>query len=616
MAHATRGRRSATYQIEKILSVDLPTLTITIRHAAAYQPETCTLLTEHSPAAEQMLQAAADSIKVGINGDSDSGWESVQTLRYGLSYAKTMVDRLHGAGFYTFDDPDINVPVLRQLYAPFRSNTQRTACWLLARVVRDNHPNGNAMSLALKHTRFSVDSNESFVYDDDLANMIETSARAVYREAVEAQREVFRVLGYEVDGRKWLGIPAGDVIEWAHRVFPQLTQASAKQPPVGASSDAQIAWVVTHPSWFGLSVGPSAHLVGPEIVRLGRAIYPDSVTITAALIVHCLGENAGFNFSVLLEKNAQSLTYLGEDHALEHNVKARNKTEDTRPTYLGSMFTPGGVVERMTALTRFSRYWRRDLRNPDGTLPTVLDRLYVEHTATPEQASVIKSERIHKAWRSKAFGEHWDHDTFGKHAKVPLRMGGLRLVAQLRAMGEGKHADVHGHTERTKVHYSSHVLPDHVFNKHATAAQTAFHDDAVSAFLIADATDGSAAELASVSPDAVMEVEIGLCTTGGNSPDDNGRRCTLGMVACFTCPNGYRTIDHVPGLLAAVELGDIIERNDPDEWENGQASDLRFYAQACLNEFPSQLVANIRRSTDLTPHVMTVTGMYMELRHG
>ena len=37
------------------------------------------------------------------------------------------------------------------------------------------------------------------------------------------------------------------------------------------------------------------------------------------------------------------------------------------------------------------------------------------------------------------------------------------------------------------------------------------------------------------------------------------------MVACFTCPNGYRTVDNIPGLLAAVELGDIIEANDPVE---------------------------------------------------
>ena len=113
-----------------------------------------------------------------------------------------------------------------------------------------------------------------------------------------------------------------------------------------------------------------------------------------------------------------------------------------------------------------------------------------------------------------------------------------------------------------------------------------------------------------------MEVEIGLCTSGGNEPDGSGRRCGLGMVACFTCPNGYRTIDHLPGLLAAVELADIIERNDPDEWENGQAADLRYYAQACLDQFPPLLVRNIKQTTDLTPHVLTVTGMYMELRHG
>ena len=616
MAHPTRGHRSATYQIQEILDVDHSTLTITVRHAAAYQPESFYLAVEHSPAAEQMLTAMVDSIKVGHNGDAFSGWESTFTLRNATFQGRIMVERLHEAGFQSFADPRIGVPVLRDLYAPLDLNTKRSACWLLARVVRDNHPNGSAVSLALKNTRFAAEHGEAFNYDDDLAEAIEVSARAVYRDAVEAQREVFQLLGYDVSDRSWLHVPAEAVVEWAQRRHPEACAPSASQPSIAAPDDLQVAWAVTHPSMFGLRAGSPIKLAGRRMAKLGRALYPNNITVTAALIVHCLGENAGFNLAVLLEKNAESLVYLGADHALEHNVKARNKSEDTRTTYLGSMFTPGGVIERMTGLTRFSRYARSHLVNSDGSKPPVVDRLYVEHTVTPEMAKVIASQRIHNAWRSKDFGERWDRETYGDHAKISLRMGALRLVAQRRAMGEGLHADVHGHNERTKMHYSAHVLPDYVFNKHATAAQDAFHDQAITAFTVAEATDGVAAELAAVPVDHVMDVEIGLCTSGGNAPDGGDKRCDLGMVACFTCPNGYRTIDHVPGLLAAVELGCIIEQNDPDEWENGQASDLHYYASACLDQFPPQLVGNVKRTTDLVPHILTVTGMYMEFRHG
>lgn len=616
MAHPTRGRRSATYEIQQVVDVDTKALTITVRHAAAYQPTTFALGVNHSAAAEQMINAMADSIKVGVNGDADSGWESVTTLKNSIFHGRTMVERLNQAGFLTFADPGIDVPILRDLYSPFTSNSKRSACWLLARVVRDNHPNGTAVSLALKNTRFAAEQGETFAYDDDVAEAIELAARAVFREAVEAQREVFRLLGYDVFGRDWLRIPAERVVEEAHRMYPEVSKSKSDQPPFASSDEIQIAWAVTHPEKFGRHPGQPGKLRDRRMDVLGRALYPDNITITSALIVHCLGENAGFNLSVLLEKNADSLTYIGEDHALEHSVKARNKTEDTRPTYLGSMFTPGGVVERMTALTRFSRYARRALANPDGTKPAVVDRLYVEHTTQPERAAVIDSVRIHNGWRSRAVGEHWDDGVLGDHAKISLRMSALRLVAQRRAMGEGLRADVHGHTERTKVHYSAHVLPDYVFNKHATAAQDAFHDAAVAVFTVAEATEGVAVELAAIPRDRVMDVEIGLCTSNGDAPDETGKRCGLGIVACFTCPNGYRTIDHVPGLLAAVELGDIIERNDPDEWKNGQASELHYYAQACLDQFPPQLVSNIKRTTDLVPHVLTVTGMYMELRHG
>ena len=620
MAHPTRGHRTGTYEITAIVGIDPVDLSLHVRHAGAYQPQTFTLRAKQTEASRQMLRALSDSIKVAGNGDAFSGWESMATVRNAFHYSAIMLDQLHLAGFESFSDPSLTVMDLRGLYAPLLSSTKRSASWLLCRVVKDNHPDGPALAAVLRNTRFGVEQTHPFTYDDAVSDAIEKSARTVYTNRYVQARDLFAALGFDVAGRGWLRIPAEDLIAWAWKRHPQVCAADAPAPSAAADTATCAAWALTHPERFGyLRKRGRQHVMAfnPQLQRVGSCLYPDHVLLTAALVLHCLGENSGYNQSVLLEKNAASLTRLGTEHALEHNVKARNATQDTRATQTSSIYTPGGIIEVLTGLTRFSRHDRRTRLASEGRCPPIVDRLYVEHTQRAEQARVLGSDRLHNAWRSNEFDADWDQTAAGPRDEAPLRLAALRLVAQRRAMGEGLTADVHGHSDAVKTHYSAHVLPDHVFNVHATAAQDAFHDEAVAKFtLVADATDGPAADLAAVDPSEVMDVEIGLCTSGGNAPDGSGRRCDLGMVACFTCPNGYRTVDHVPGLIAAVELADIIERNDPEEWADGQASRLRYYADACLREFPPAVVATVKRTADIPGHILTVTGMYMEMRHG
>ena len=617
MAHATRGRRTGTFEIQELMGVNDEQLTLTVRHAAAFQPKTFQLRVTPTPAARQLLHAMADSIKVADNGDAGSAWESITTVGNSVHWAQLILTELAASGVDDFSSPDITIPLLRSLYKALNSSTRRSACWLLARVVRANHPNGRALSHALRNTRFQVDPNESFTYDVAVSDAIEKAARGVYAARYAAQRDLFARLGHNVTGRNWLKIPAQDLIDWAHRAHPEVSTPGTIQPPLAPTYEQQVAWALTHPERFGYRKFARSRELGSPMHKIGLALYADNVLLTAALVVHCLGENSGYNYTVLLEKSIDSLIHLGPDHALERAVKSRNKLQDTRATQISSIFTPGGVVETIGGLTRFARHHRRNLTNPDGNPSTIAHRLYVEHCAAPTAARVLDGQRLASAWRSSSeWDEFWDISA-GPRTAVTVRLSALRLVAQARAMGEGLHADVHGHSEQTKMHYSSHVLPGHVFNKHAVAAQDAFHDAAIAEFsIVAEATSGPAAALAKVAPEAVMDVEIGLCTSGGQDPDNQLKRCSLGIVACFTCPNGYRTVDHIPGLLGAVELGNIIERNDPVEWVNGQASHLRFYAQACLDQFSPLVVANVQSKVDLTPHVLIVGGMYMEMRHG
>lgn len=614
MPGLTRGHRTSTFEILDLLDVDHENLSIVVRHAAANAPETFTLPVANTPAARQLLEAVAQSLVAASDSDADSRWTSQQTLEKGIWMAAVMLRSLEGQGIDSFADSRVTVSGLRQLYAPFGSSGKRSACWLLARAVRNHHPNGQQLAYVLKNSRFEAEDHEAFTYDVELAAAIERVGRRVFLDAYIAQREVFEAIGFNIAGRAWLRVRADEVIAWATSTYPDV-RTVGEEPADAEQPVRKIAWALSHPEWFGYRKHARQPLVrGREMRRIGQALYPDNVTLVGAAIVHCLGEHAGFNLSVILEKSADSLTYVGDNEALERSIKARGSTGDTRATRLDSLFTAGGVTETLTGLTRFARRHRALTEHDDKHSP-MNDRLYVEHVIDPSTARILGADRIHHAWRGAAFAKAWTTEA-GSTEMPGLRLPALRLEAQRRTMDEGLTADVHGHSENIKTHYLAHVLPEHLFNELATGAQDAFHDDAIGKFQrVADATNGPAAELAAVDPAKVMDVEIGVCASGGNAPDSD-RRCDLGMVACFTCRNGYRMVDHVPGLLAAVEFAGIVEANDPDEWVNGQASDLRFYAQASLNAFPQPVVANIAASTDLTPHILTITGMYMEMRHG
>ena len=112
MAHATRGRRSGTYEIQELVGVDLDLLSLTVRHAGAYQPKVFRLNVPPTPAARQLLQAMAESIKVGENGDGDSAWESVATVANSVRWSQIMLAELKAAGVDDFTSPAINVPLL------------------------------------------------------------------------------------------------------------------------------------------------------------------------------------------------------------------------------------------------------------------------------------------------------------------------------------------------------------------------------------------------------------------------------------------------------------------------------------------------------------------------
>ncbi len=102
--------------------------------------------------------------------------------------------------------------------------------------------------------------------------------------------------------------------------------------------------------------------------------------------------------------------------------------------------------------------------------------------------------------------------------------------------------------------------------------------------------------------------------SGGQDPQSEALPCSLGLAACFTCPNGYRTVDHIPGLLALEAYTELIGSNDPDEWEHGDAGILNFYAKQSLEQFSRTVVNQVRTGTDLRGEMAVIHGLYTEFR--
>lgn len=279
MSKLTRGHRTSTYEILELLDVDHEHLSITIRHAASIPPQTLALQSADIPAAHQMLDAMAQSLVVAENADAASRWTSVSTLTNNSWVAGIMLRELAARGFDSFDHPDLGVSQLRELYHPLSSSQKRSACWLLARIVRQVHPAGRELAYILKNSRFEAEDHDPFTYDIDVAADIEKLGRRLWVDAYVAQRALVAAIGFDVAGRDWLRLSADELINWATTTYPGIA-AEGTEPENTETTLRKTAWALTHPHSFGYRKNAHKPLVaGWEMRQIGRALYPDNITL-------------------------------------------------------------------------------------------------------------------------------------------------------------------------------------------------------------------------------------------------------------------------------------------------------------------------------------------------
>ena len=606
MAHRTRGFTSHTYDIRAVVSVNLERLEITYTDAAHASPQAVRLNVDPGlPIARQLLEAMADSITV----HGDGQWESGYSLAGNASRVSALIRHLAQHGVIDLTNPAVSLAQLRDAIEPMDVSTKRTMNKLVGRALKAHHPDGITLARALQNTRYMVTDPTEQPYDDAEADAIQRAARKVFDDAFKAQRQLLGELGFETTTRSWLRIPAQEVLKEAARRHPELRGST--QPSFGASLETQICWALLNPAAFGRAPGRPL-VLGSQLPAIGEALYPPASVLTAAAVLHCLAELSGLNLATILRTEPSHLIYTGTDHGIVTLAKARNHSEDTLAVSTSSNATLGGLIEALTGLTRFSRHWREINLCSSGDRPDIVDRLYVEHVRDPMRAELITNLRLHAGWRHPAFSRHWTEDS----PDPGLRFRALRRKALERAVAANPRADVHGHTERTRVHYLANVLPDHVLTAHATAAQDDILDAALARFSSVDTLPAETAGRlsAAVENGQTADVVVSVCTSGGNDPDESDKPCSLGLAACFTCPNGFRTVDHIPGLLATVEYATIIRDNNPDEWENGDAAALHFYATESLKQFPQPLVQEIGDAADLSALLATIDVLYTEFR--
>jgi hypothetical protein len=609
MAHKSRGTISHTYDINQVTNVDYEQLSITYTDTAHAEPQTATLrVKRHTPAARQLLHAIVNSL--AVHGDGQ--WESAVSLRYSVSRAAVLVERLADQGVTDLSSADVGLAELRAAIETFDPSLKRTFNKLIARALRTDHPNGSALGRALQNTTYMTKESRAELYDDTEADALRRSAQGVFHDSFKAQRSIIAELGYDTAARAWLRIPAEEIVAAARIRHPELE--GAPQPRLSAPRIQQIDWALLNPQNFGVAAGRPATR-GASIAEIGTALYPPAHVFTAAMILHCLAELSGLNQSVMLRTTPDDLIYTGESNGLLQLAKARNHTEDSVPVRTGTITSLGGLVEALTGMTRFARLFRaQHLIRGDAT-PEVVNRLYVEHKRDPLKSEIITNQRLHYGWRHSAFDAHWP-DTGLDRDKVGLRFTALRRKALEQATGLAPGADVHGHTNRTRIHYLANVLPEHTLVTAAGAAQDQMIDDALAKFAPVTHASGAAAQRLSgaLAADKTADLIASTCVSGGNDPDDRAQPCSLGLAACFTCPNGYRTVDHIPGLLATIAFTELIELNDPDEWVNGDAASLHFYATESLKAFPPAAVEQVRATADLSSQIITIHSLYTELR--
>jgi hypothetical protein len=414
------------------------------------------------------------------------------------------------------------------LLASPQGGSQRNLRTFLAETLATVRDDGETYRDYLYARTLVVDESELEGYAPEVADAIERFARDhVGRWFVRHRQDVERALGYLPDD--WMSRPATELINGHPR--------------------GSIAFRVT------------------------------SADLSAAMVLLAVADNKGPNLSTIQSYTADPVERANDDAAFVTGIKARNREVLRTPAPAGGIFSYAGLLEFVTAATRVARHLRG--QNKD------FDRLLF---VTSRGKRPMNSMDV-RHWWTRTEPQRREIDALFPDS-ISFRR--LRKAALLR--GKHKGFAVIGQKRATTRLYLADAVPDVILVPgllNTQADVTSYWRSktkmasTVPAYL--DDEDASAAE-ALETADAIMDVGVAACISNGQSPTDEAKPCGLGPVACFVCPNGYRTPETIPRLIAAVEFTDNIRKYEPNEWLDGDAPILNELAKKTLDQFPKPLI--------------------------
>lgn len=379
------------------------------------------------------------------------------------------------------------------------------------------------------------------------------------------------------------------------RALPWGTSSMEGYAPEVADSIEQIAraqlsgWFIRHRDAVKRYLGNLPHdwMHRPSLIRADGVLASredfrvDRDDLAAAMVALALADNKGPNLSTIRSYTADSVERANDHAAFVTGVKARNRQVLRTPAPAGGLYSFAGILEFVTAATRIERQYRHE--NQD------FDRLLFVPTFG---AAPLTGDDVNNWWQGTAASRAATRCAYPER----LEFRRLRKAALLR--GRHKSAGVIGQTKRTTRLYLADAVPAVILVPGLlnTQAHAASHSRLMLSVSSppdpeTDAEDVDAIGALTQAP-AIMDVGVAACASNGQSPDNPQKPCGRGPVACFVCPNGFRTPETIPGLLAAVEFTDNIRKYEPREWVEGDAGMLNLLAKRTLEQFPASLTAS------------------------
>ena len=385
--------------------------------------------------------------------------------------------------------------------------------------------------------------------------------------------------GTELEGREWESVPASVIIEAA--------KARAEATPRGSYGTSSLAEITTwdgvrlgakHPDemWDWLLLNPPKLPVGTAAMEL---LFNDRFRC-AALVHHCFMDFRGPNIATMLNTHIDGIVSLGDEVDMVETSKPRAKQEAREATLSLSIEKHlGGFLRAVAAVSKFSRHFRSQWADWE-----VAGLLYAPHRLTRADSTDFSIEPNRGTFRDIIRA---DIDGF------TLRWGDLREACLRLGEEESPDHELHGQTKRTRTTYDTKCLPTTTLHNEAQEARDQQLERGAQRLSAQDEERLEQLETARKEGTA-KNLAVSVCVSNGKDPDASNEPCRRGLAQCFSCPNGIRTYDHIPGLLALQKFCRDVRRSNAAEWETSEARAVLTVVTGVLDAAPQAAVDHWR----------------------